>query len=357
MVQEIQQVRVGVVGVLDEQHDRLRGGQPLEEQAPSREQFFPGEGLVCPGEGLAADPGIADTEQPAQPCADVAPLCLIGDQLFQPGGEFRRRGIDRVVFGDREPLADDLGQGPERGPFPVGKTAAPVPPDRAHQPVGVLLEFPAQPGLPDARRPRHQHQPRHPALGRRVKQLPDRAQFPVPPGQRSLQPVHPLGAAHPGQHPLGFPQRLRPRLALQRMLARGGEGDRSAGQPPGGRVHQHRAALRGGLHPGGGVHRIPGHHPLAHRPQGDRDLTGHHPAPCRKRPDPCVRSELGNRRDQVQRGAHAPLGVLLGRDGGAPHGHHRVPDELLHHPAIPADHGPRHGEVLRQQFPYRFRVP
>ncbi len=82
-----------------------------------------------------------------------------------------------------------------------------------------------EPGLADPGRPGHQHQPRHPPLRRRVEQVLDRAQLRVPAGQRRLQPVDPLGAAHPGQHPGRPPQPDRLGLALQRVLPRVGEPD------------------------------------------------------------------------------------------------------------------------------------
>ena len=104
------------------------------------------------------------------------------------------------------------------------------------------------------------------ALGRRVEQFLDRAQFGVPPGQLGLQPVDPLAAAHPGQHPGGPPQRLRLRLALQRVLPGVGETDRAVRQPLRCRVDQHRAGFGRCLHPGRGVHCIPGHHALAGSP-------------------------------------------------------------------------------------------
>ena len=50
-----------------------------------------------------------------------------------------------------------------------------------------------------------QDQPRHPPVRRGVEQFLDRAQLRVPPGQRRLQPVHPLDTAHRRQHPGGPP--------------------------------------------------------------------------------------------------------------------------------------------------------
>ena len=190
-----------------------------------------------------------------------------------------------------------------------------------------------------------------------MEQVLDRAQLGVPAGQRCLQPVHPLAPAHRRQHPGHPPQLHRPGLALQRMLPGIGEPDRTARQPLRRLVHQNRARLRRRLHPGRGIHRIPRDHALTGRAQVHRHLAGHHPRPHRQPRRPCLRAQLGHCGHQVQRGPHRPLRVPLGRRRGAPHRHHRIPDELLHHPAIPDDHRPRDCEILRQQLPDRLGIP
>ena len=112
------------------------------------------------------------------------------------------------------------------------------------------------------------------------------------PDQRRLQPIDPLHAAYPGQHPHRPPQTLRLGLALQRMLPGIGEPDPAARQPLRRPIGQHLPRLRRRLHPRRGVHRIPGHHPLAGGPQGDRHLTGHHPGPRRQARHPALRTQL-----------------------------------------------------------------
>ena len=233
-----------------------------------------------------------------------------------------------------------------------------MPPHLRRQPVGVLLELPAQPRLAHPGRPGHQHQPRHPPVRRRVEQVLDRAQLRVPAGQRRLQPVHPLRPAHRRTAP-GSPATAAPAPALPFSACSPASANPTA--LPASRCvaasDQHRARLGRRLHPGRGIHRIPGHHPLTDRAQGHRHLAGHHPRPRRQPRHPRLRSQLGHRGHQVQRGPHRPLRVPLGRRRGAPHRHHRVPDELLHHPAVPADHRPRHREILRQQLPDRLGIP
>ena len=47
--------------------------------------------------------------------------------------------------------------------------------------------------------------------------------------------------------------------------------------------------------------------------------------------------EGGDRVDEVEGGADGALGVVLGRDRGAPDGHHGVADELLDRAAVALD--------------------
>jgi hypothetical protein len=189
-----------------------------------------------------------------------------------------------------------------------------------------------------------------------MKQLPDRAQLRVTAGQRRFQPVHPLRSPDTRQHPGRPPQPVRLGLPFQRMLPGVGEPYRAARQPLRRPVGQHLPRVGGRLYPGRGVHRVPGHHPLTGCTQRDGDLAGHHPGPRRQARRPGPGSQLADRSHQVQPGTDRPLRVPLGRRRRAPHGHHSIPDELLHRPAVPADHRPCHREVAGQQLPHRFGV-
>ena len=68
------------------------------------------------------------------------------------------------------------------------------------------------------------------------------------------------------------------------------ECDRRRTQPPRRLVHEHSARLGDRLHPGGGVHRVPGDHALRRGPHRHRDLTGDHPDPHRQPRDTQVSS-------------------------------------------------------------------
>ena len=232
-----------------------------------------------------------------------------------------------------------------------------MPPHGLSEAVNVFLELPPQPGLSDPSRPRDQHHPGHPAFRRGMEQLPDRAQLRVPAHQRRLQAINPLDAAHPGQHPVGAPQLGRLGLALQLVAARVGERDPAAREALRRPVHEHLPRFRRRLHPGRGVHRVPGDHPLADCANGHRDLTGDDPGPGSQAVHAGLLPQLAHRGHQIQGRTHGPLGVPLGGHWRPPYRHHRVADELLHHPPVAADHRPRHPEIRGQQLADQLRIP
>ena len=79
MIQEVQQARVGVLGVLDQQHHRATLREPLEEQPPPREQLLPGQ-------QARRRPREATPEQPAEPQRRHRPARRIGNEALQPLG-------------------------------------------------------------------------------------------------------------------------------------------------------------------------------------------------------------------------------------------------------------------------------
>ena len=68
------------------------------------------------------------------------------------------------------------------------------------------------------------------------------------------------------------------------------------------------------------------------------------------------RPEAGHRVDELQRRADGALGVVFLGDRRAPHGHHRVADELLDRAAVALDDVAREVEVARQRVADVLRV-
>ena len=57
-------------------------------------------------------------------------------------------------------------------------------------------------------------------------------------------------------------------------------------------------------------------------------VTAASPVSTPARASRCPRADAGHR-DELERGANRPLGIVLVRDGRAPDGHYGVADELL----------------------------
>ena len=175
------------------------------------------------------------------------------------------------------------------------------------------------------------HQPRPAAVLGAVEQLLDQPQLAVAPDQRRLQPVGPLQRRRP---------RRRPRAPTTAAPAR---------PCPSARARRRRRSViaaavssrvvssthtwpgcGGGLDPRRGVHRRrrrPCPAAVAPTVTATSPVTIADPHRQPGRAD--VLAERRDRGDQLEPGAHRPLGVVLVRGRHAPHRHHRVADELL----------------------------
>ena len=122
VVQEVEQPLVGVVGVIDDEHDRggvIRAGpgsHVLEERGPRREQVLP------------AEASTARAHQDRQPGAQPIPLGLVGDETLEGLIEFRSDHWPDITLDKPDPGPDRLGQRPERHAVAVGQTPAAMPP-------------------------------------------------------------------------------------------------------------------------------------------------------------------------------------------------------------------------------------
>ena len=100
----------------------------------------------------------------------------------------------------------------------------------------------------------------------------------------------------------------------------------------------------------GGVDEVAGDHPLALGADRHRRLAGEDAGAGAKLGHADLVAERAHGRDQVERGAHGALGVVLGRGRRTPDGHHRVADELLDRPAVELDQPPAGVEVAREEL-------
>ena len=138
MIDEVEQPGVCVLGVLDQQHDRVHLGQALEEQPPTSKQLLSGEA----SSGVVGDD---HSEEPAEARTYVGLLRRVGHKDFETLGQLCRRHLGRVFLGYAQALAHNLGQGPKGHSLAIRQATSTMPVDAVGQTVDVLLELPAEP--------------------------------------------------------------------------------------------------------------------------------------------------------------------------------------------------------------------
>ena len=337
---------VGVLGVVDDQDDGvLVPADPAEEGGPGVEQVLALEGAHR-----------ADPEECAETRLEPRPLVGVRDVGVQSQAPAARRGPRRVsrtlAVGPQalQPATDRLRQRVEGDALAVGQAPAAVPAHGGVQPVGVLLELPAEAGLPDAGLAVDDHQRRPAGLLDAVEDLLDQAQLAVPADVRCLESVGALDPADPGDHGPDRPEWYRIGLALHRVAADVDVRDRRGGEQPGRLVDPDLAGSCGGLHPRGGVDGVARDHALLLGADGDRDLAGDDADPHGQVGNGEVGPHRGDPVDQLEPGPDGALGVVLVGGGDTPDRHHGVADELLHRAAVPGDDLAALLEVAGQQL-------
>ena len=244
-----------------------------------------------------------------------------------------RAELGWLVLGDAAAHAHHLGQRPVGDAFAVGEAAAAVPEDVRREAVDVLLELPGEPRLADAGDAAHEHELRAPLLGAGMEELLHEPKLAVAADERRLQPRRAQRTAGPGHDPQRPPQLHRLGLALELVHAGVLVGDRRLGRALRRLADEHGARLGGRLDARGGVDGVAGDHALRARAERDGRLAGEHAGPRAQ-----VGVELGDRREQLERGADGALGVVLLGHRRAPDGHDGVADELLDRAAVALDH-------------------
>jgi hypothetical protein len=91
------------------------------------------------------------------------------------------------------------------------------------------------------------------------------------------------------------------------------------------------------LQPRGGIHEVTHDEAKLRRRRTNRSLTSEHSNPQGEAPIVKFVAKAGNHVGELQPCPYCPLGVVLVGDGGSPHCHNRVPDELLYSTAEPLD--------------------
>ena len=186
--------------------------------------------------------------------------------------------------------------------------------------------------------------------GAAVSSAPHEPQFAIAADERRLEPLGLQRSARPGHNSQRSEERVEPAFALQLVRTRVLVGNRLLGRTPRRLAGVDRTWWRDRLDPRSGVDEVAGDHPLALGAECDRGLA---------RQNAGASAELGasdlvpqgrHGGDEIKGRADGTLGIVLGRDGRSPDGHHRVADELLHGAAVELDQTPACVEIPREQL-------
>ncbi len=215
--------------------------------------------------------------------------------------------------------------------------------------VQVLVEFPAEAALADPGDAAHRDEVGPTALGCGVEEVLHQPQLPVPPDEGSLEPLGLERSADAGDDAHGLVQPDLLRLALQGVQSCVRVHHRRLGGATS-RVVDVAAAGRGErLDPRRGVDPVADDEPLLGplcRRNGARD----DPDPGSQLGPGVLGTVGGDGRDELERGPHGALGVVLARHRRSPQRHDGVADELLDDTAVAGDGLPCQLEVAREEL-------
>ena len=152
-------------------------------------------------------------------------------------------------------------------------------------------------------------------VGAGVEELLDQPQLAVAADERRLEALRLERPARPGDDAQRPPERRQARpcpsaRASPRPRRRSPARSRAASPR-----RRDRAGLGGRLDPRRGVDEVAGDHALALGAERDRGLAGEHAGAGAKLAAPDLVAERGHGGDQVERGPHGALGVVLGATG------------------------------------------
>jgi hypothetical protein len=134
VLDELGQRRVGPLEILEDEHGRRDGREPLEEEPPGGEEV-----LAIRGRPLG------EPEQVREPRLEPASLLRVVDVLADRSQKLLQRRVRGLAFGDARAHPNHLRECPVRNALAVREATAAVPPHVADETVEVLLELPRQP--------------------------------------------------------------------------------------------------------------------------------------------------------------------------------------------------------------------
>ena len=322
VIDEVEQVVVGPVEVLENQHRGTQLRERLGEPPPRRE-------IVGPLARFTAGPDER-AEALGQPAG------VVGSESRYGLRELRPELVGRIALEYSRLRLHHFGEGRIRERFPVRQRAA-VPPVRDR---GVALSLGVQlcdePALADAGNAHDRHQLRrlvvaHALVGAE-QQLTLSCASDERRGRRAEVSADTRSRLHgvPHGHGLG--------LSLRLDGLAGAVLDRRAGRAECRLADEDPVRRRRRLQPRGGVHDVAGNHPFAGTGtsiERHERLTG---------VDADANLQLRLLQDRIpnrESRPHRPLRIVLVRRRRAEHRHHRVADELLHRASVMLERRPQ----------------
>ena len=260
---ELDERGVRPLEILEEEGDRALLGHPLEEEAPCAEQLL-----------LRSSRAVFEAEEVEHPRLDEIALLVVGHERVERGANLLSGRGGVLAFDDPGAHAHHLRERPERDALAVREAAAAMPPDAFLEPVHVLEELPAEPGLADACDPRDRDEVRALLVGGRVEELLDEPQLPVATDERRLEPGRLERSASAGGDAESTPERHGLVLALELVGPGGGVGDCRLRRALRRLADEHGPGLGGRLDAGCRVDHVARDHALPLGAERDRGLAG-----------------------------------------------------------------------------------
>ena len=342
VVDEVEQIVVGPVEILEDEDERIRLGDRLEESPPGGERLAP---AVCARLASPAQP-----RQRPQVTFDPPSLHLVGDHPIDRGAELCFGRLRVVALKHSCVGLRHLAERPVCDSLAVGKRATLAPGDEdARVRVQSLVELPHQSALADSGNADECDQLWGAGACRARKRIAERCELGVSPDERGAAAERNVDAeARDACHGLPRPHRLRLSLGLNRsdlaildeMLAR----------PARGVVDEDPVDRRGRLQARSCIDDVTRCDAFAllragveadeRLARGDGDANVQLEARV-------VRVHVRNRVADCKRGEHGARRVVLVGQGRAEDRYDRIADELLDRSAVVLDLLP-HAGVVRE---------
>jgi len=340
VVDEVEQVVVGPVQVLEDQHRRPLVGQSLEELPPS------GEVLGATPSGIRVGAGADERSQALED-----PVVVLQPEPRYRLGQLLPGLVRRIALEDPGLCLGHLGEGPVADALAVGQRATLSPVGEVRLRVDHLPELVYESALADPGHAHERDELRRTLLARAGQSAGQQVQLAAAAHERG--PGLPEVDAEAGARLLRLPDGDRIGLAFGGHRLRLPEANHLSRRALGRLVHEQAVHGSRALQARRGIDHVPRDHALTlgrSRVEGDQRLAGRN---CDAHLQLAV---LHDRVPNRQAGANRTLGVVFVRHRSSEDRHHRVADELLNRATSPLELAAQTRVVRRKGRAHVFRV-